>query len=292
MGSGVPMLGLDNWPAWSPKMRALLTLHECVEAILPTPRDGPARERLREHQQELAPKNEKARALMTLKVSEVHQDAMALPTAKQCWEALEATCMQQGQVRRFALKDELGNLQMLPDERMGAYLGRAFRLFTDLQTVGAPVSDEDKQHHVLRGLPPMYSTDRRLLSMQGVLPLPDLKLKLLQAEHLQREEEKHTGAANIAARPQQQQHKQKQQQGSRGRGSRGGGGGGGREGSSMGQQGGGELVPGTDGRKVNKECYRCKRWGHFQDHCPSSKQGAGTGSGDDAAAGVSVLSVA
>eukprot|EP00983_Pelagomonas_calceolata_P021709 680154-Pelagomonas_calceolata.AAC.1 len=95
-----------------------------------------------------------------------------------------------------------------------------------------------------------------------------LKVKLLQAKADQRDEEKRASSVNIAARPQQQQQRQQQQpqqQGMRGRGSRSGG-----RGGRSGQQQGGGVVPGTDGRTLaNKQCYGCKRWGHYQDHCPS-----------------------
>ena len=31
------------------------------------------------------------------------------------------------------------------------------------------------------------------------------------------------------------------------------------------------LVPGTDGRTCNVQCYACQAWGHYADHCPTNQ---------------------
>eukprot|EP00983_Pelagomonas_calceolata_P019910 628952-Pelagomonas_calceolata.AAC.1 len=79
-----------------------------------------------------------------------------------------------------------------------------------------------------------------------------LKVKLLQAEADQRDEEKRAGSFNVEARPQQQQRQQQQpqQQGMRGRGSRSGG-----RGGRRGQQQGSGVVPGTDGRTLANKLW-------------------------------------
>eukprot|EP00983_Pelagomonas_calceolata_P045243 1139629-Pelagomonas_calceolata.AAC.2 len=90
-------------------------------AILPTPRiqsGGAAVSSLRERQQPNSEENMLAKAHILLHVAPIHIDAMMLPTAKECWRALENTCMQQGATRRYELKEELHDLCMLPDERM------------------------------------------------------------------------------------------------------------------------------------------------------------------------------
>ena len=90
MGNGVPMLGLDNWTACSSKMLAWMTLADCVDAVLPPPRNERGEEdvataaavRMREAQRTDSPKSMKAKALMTLRLTDVHHDSMSLPTAR------------------------------------------------------------------------------------------------------------------------------------------------------------------------------------------------------------------
>lgn len=174
-------LDVDNYAIWEPKMKSVLTIKDCIEAISDAN----------------SAKSDKARAMITLCVEDFHlSEITGCNNAKEVWDALQRTYKARSIANQLTLMKDLNSIRMGHNEPVAKYIGRARSLRDQLQAAGHAVDAKSVALAVLNGLPEQYSTLVTVLETQAALPsLEELQAKaLLTEQRLNSEAPDHTGS--------------------------------------------------------------------------------------------------
>ncbi|KAF4529706.1 hypothetical protein B566_EDAN017954 [Ephemera danica] len=104
-------------------------------------------------------------------------------TAKEAWDKLEKNFQSAGVIQKVTLRRELLRTRFEDFKCMEDYLNRMYSLARELQTVQAPVPDEDLAIMILANLPSSYDT--LIITMKNSrneLNLDEVRCKLIQEE--------------------------------------------------------------------------------------------------------------
>ena len=85
------------------------------------------------------------------------------------------------------LRQQLANLQKLPEESVTVYLARARSIMTDLKSIGSSIQEAEVALAVLSGLPTEYGVVVEVLQYSDSLSFDVMLPKLLHAEQLAKE---------------------------------------------------------------------------------------------------------
>ena len=171
----VELLDVDNYAAWSIRMKALLVTKGLWVAIESSTVD--------------AALDQKALATIILHVKDHHLQTMGgCSTARQAWNTLRATYEAKSNARKVLLRKELTQLKM-GSEPMTKFFARAKDIQAQLLAAGHAVSDQEVAIQIMAGLPATYDMITTvLLSSDKELSLEDMLPKLLQAEQMMQPE--------------------------------------------------------------------------------------------------------
>jgi hypothetical protein len=234
----VEQLNESNWGTWSKRVKILLTLQGCNKCI-------------EEDNVEDADKDDKAKALIAAHLSDSYlrlYDEAA--TAKDLWDALLRTFVQQNTMRRLTLRREVNSLEKSSSESLSKYFARAAKLRDELNGADQDISEDEVVTSIFAGLPRQYDVAIEIMAQSGqALTMEKSFRHLLAVEHkLSKSHEKEPTAYFTKAA------------GSYRPVGGGGGGGGGHQGSA-----GGSGFKG--GSRSEGPCFYCGRAGHIKRHC-------------------------
>lgn len=202
-------LGLENYPLWSMRMEALLTLKGLLVAVKG---EGTI----------TAKQDAEALAWLKMKVTDDILPLLASVTsAKKAWKMLQEVNDTANLAKVMALLKDLSDLELQPGEMIIKYVNRAHALQRALMSAGEDyVTDSKLAMHVLNGLPASYrSVVTVLVDGVGKDAQLDLKGKVMPAlqryeQELAREHARERGAetsatALVAKSGQRKKHEKK-----------------------------------------------------------------------------------
>ena len=257
---GVPLLGSDNYPIWSVKMRMLLTHQQLWQYVhrpetptavqaAPGAAQGAAQEAAQGAASVLTDA-QKADDAKALSIIGRHVKDYLIPsiagcnTAKEAWSVLERLFMSSTNAHRMTMRHELTSLRKGVTEPLVQYFARACQLRDSLARVGCVVSSEDLAMAVLCGLPRVYDTIVEILQTElNSLDLDQVMARLLvvearNAKHNDRQQE----SSALFASQQRRSH----------------------PGKDYGQQ-----------RVKRGACHFCGKHGHWKRDCPNRRAASG-----------------
>lgn len=155
---GVIKLNTTNYVTWSTKIKYVLTLKDCAEAIVDAGHPGSG----------------KAQAIIGMAVEEhllpYIKDAV---TAKDAWDTLADIYEAHSMSNIINLKKDWSSLKMQPSEGVAKYFGRARTLSDQLRAAGHEESERNLTLAVLAGLPSDY--DQLVTVLENQMPIPSLE---------------------------------------------------------------------------------------------------------------------
>ena len=264
---GFAPLGTTNYATWAIRMKALLVVKDCWDAVEGTDTAAQAAG---------SPKSMKAKALMLAGVEDIHLAALEeQESARKVWKHLEGIFAASTGPRIFDLRQQLLTIRKQPAEHVVSYLSRASSICAQLAAAGSKPTTDEHYGAVVSGLPTtgifaaarlhlrcMPSAERDMVALQEYL-------LRFEAEGEQQEQQ---AVVHAAAAPQPRQSKFKPQQTAGGKGK-------GQSSSSSKPAGQRALVPGKHGQLKNVQCHGCHKWGHFRNQCPLNSSNSSGGQG-------------
>jgi hypothetical protein len=261
---GFAPLGTTIYATWAIRMKALLVIKDCWDAV-----DGSNAEA----QAASSAKSMKAKALMLAGVEDIHLAALEeLDSARKVWKHLEGVFAASSGPRIFDLRQQLLTIKKQPAEHVVSYMARASSICAQLASAGSKPSTDEHYGAVVSGLPTtgIFAAARLHLrcmpsAQRDIAALQEYLLRF-EAEGEQQEQQ---AAVHAVAAPPRQTRPPKPQQtaGYKGRG----------QSSSTSSKPTGQraLVPGRHGQVKNVQCHGCHKWGHFKNQCPQSSSSSG-----------------
>jgi len=264
---GFAPLGTTNYATWAIRMKALLVVKDCWDAVEGTDTAAQAAG---------SPKSMKAKALMLAGVEDIHLAALEeQESARKVWKHLEGIFAASTGPRIFDLRQQLLTIRKQPAEHVVSYMARASSICAQLAAAGSKPTTDEHYGAVVSGLPTtgifaaarlhlrcMPSAERDMVALQEYL-------LRFEAEGEQQEQQ---AVVHAAAAPQPRQSKFKPQQTAGGKGK-------GQSSSSSKPAGQRALVPGKHGQLKNVQCHGCHKWGHFRNQCPLNSSNSSGGQG-------------
>lgn len=162
-----------NYDLWNARMRNVLIYRKLFSAI-----DGSDSERT-EHTREV-----KAYILLNVKPEiAALVDRTDYRTAKDVWDELKRIYQTSSNAQMYVLYNSLGNLELLTDESIVTYVGRATQIKNALIACGAGPPDVLVILSILNGLPSEYKTASAMLTgHNGTTNINEVMSALLQEE--------------------------------------------------------------------------------------------------------------
>jgi len=269
---GFAPLGTTNYATWAIRMKALLVMKDCWDAVEGT--DTAA-------QTAGSPKSMKAKALMLAGVEDIHLAALEeQESARKVWKFLEGVFAASSGPRIFDLRQQLLTIKKQPAEHVVSYMSRASSICAQLAAAGSKPTTDEHYGAVVSGLPTTGIFAAARLHLR-CMPTAERDMAALQ-EYLLRfeaegEQQEQQAVVHAAAAPQPRQSRPRPQQPAGGRGK------GQSTSTSSKPTGQRALVPGKHGQIKNVQCHGCHRWGHFRNQCPLSSSSNSNSGGQGAA---------
>lgn len=179
----IKALNSDNYGIWAKKMKLLLSLRGCWQAISDPENASQAQK-------------DKAMSILALNM----EDDMLIAfgdsaDAASLWASIEHNFRSINVAQQVILKRELNNLHKQPNESLLQYFTRAKELQTKLISAGATVNAADISLQVLLGLPKEYDTVSTVIQASSEMPTGNaLYSKLLPFEQRMTHEDNDTHA--------------------------------------------------------------------------------------------------
>lgn len=262
---GFAPLGTTNYATWAIRMKALLVIKDCWDAVEGTDTAAQAAG---------SPKSMKAKALMLAGVEDIHLAAVEeQESARKVWKFLEGVFAASSGPRIFDLRQQLLTIKKQPAEHVVSYMSRASSICAQLAAAGSKPTTDEHYGAVVSGLPTTGIFAAARLHLR-CMPSAERDLAALQ-EYLLRfeaegEQHEQQAVVHAAAAPQPRQSRPRPQQSAGGRGR-------GQSSSTSKPAGQRALVPGKHGQLKNVQCHGCQRWGHFRNQCPLNSNSNNSG---------------
>ena len=169
---GFAPLGTDNYATWAIRMKALLVMKDCWDAVEGNDTGVQAPEQ---------PKSMKAKALMLAGVEDIHLTAVEeQDSARKVWKYLEGVFAASTGPRVFDLRRQLFTIEKHPAEHVVHYMARASTLCAQLAAAGSKPTTDEHYSAVVNGLPHTGIFAAARLNLRSVMPSTERNMAALQ----------------------------------------------------------------------------------------------------------------
>jgi hypothetical protein len=270
----LPIFDGDNYERWTAQMKVVFRYHGVLDVIHSgvTPLNEAPTETERATHREQMKKDDKAIYFLHQCVdSNVLENIIEYETAKEAWDVLATTYAGDKQTKKvkllMALRRQLGQLQMEPNETVTQFVNRLTVLTNQMKSCGEAVTDSLKVEKVITGLTPKF--DSLVAAIEQSKDLDTLKLEQLIGS-LEAHELKLKNRDGVKKDEKETENALFTQSQKKGSGSY----------ESWKKKGKGKWKSNKNeggngkGKKKSKEhiqCYNCQKWGHFADECVNPK---------------------